>query len=134
MRIPLTARQSWPVGETIEPLPSLAVDLGWIVLYATRNAWPNAARVTVTIEYFDTDDSKWKPVVGFAANGGNAVDLRGNPVTESYAGTRKRHPETDQTLPYFRNVWPKLNAARLPQLRLRVNTTRAINSRIEVDW
>lgn len=134
MRVPLSPRRRWPAGETIVSLPVPAIDPpNWITLYASREAWPAGARVEIALELFDADDSKWKPVVGFTAEGGVAVDRNGNVLTESYAGTRKRDPLTNLPLSYFRHVWPLLTQTRLPQMRLRVNTTEQINTRIEVD-
>lgn len=133
MRIPLTPRRAWPAGETIVSLPRPTLDLGQIILYASRNSWPALAQVNIAIELLDQDDNVWKAVIGFQTVGGNLVDRNGNPITESYAGTRKR-TEHGQTLPFFRHVWPHLQQTLFPQLRLRVNTTHPINSLIEVDW
>lgn len=104
------------------------------MLYAARNAWPVGAIVEVALEFFDTDDSQWKPVIGFTAEGGVKLDRHGNVLTESYAGARKRDPRTNLPLGYFRSVWPLLTQTRLPQLRLRVNATEQINTSIEVEW
>ena len=134
MREALTNRRLWTSGETIIPLKIPLSDLGVIGLYATHNAWPLGSVVGIALQFFDTDDSEWKTLVGFTALGSATVDRKGNPVTEHGAVTRKRHPVTSQTLPYFRHVWPKRTRTRLPQLRLRVSTTHAIDSRIEVDW
>lgn len=135
MRVPLTLQQSWPAGETIVPLPVPAIDPpGWIMLYASRNAWHAAARVEIALEFLDADDSKWKPIAQINTVGGTIRDRAGNIMPDSYAGSRKRDPLTNLAVPYFRHTWPRDQNTRIPTVRLRVNTTRAINSRIELDW
>lgn len=135
MRVPITLQQTWPIGETIISLPvPLADPPGWIMLYASRNSWPVAARVEIALEFFDNDDSKWKPIVQINTVGGTIRDRHGNIIPDSYAGSRKRDPNTNLAVPYFRHTWPRDLITRIPNTRLRVNTTRVINSLIELDW
>lgn len=109
MREALTNRRLWTSGETIIPLKIPLSDLGVIGLYATHNAWPLGSVVGIALQFFDTDDSEWKTLVGFTALGSATVDRKGNPVTEHGAVTRKRHPVTNQTLPYFQS-WSRSRA------------------------
>lgn len=136
MRIPLTPRRRWPAGETIVPLPVPVMDPpGWVNLYASRNAWPAAAIVYIGLEFFDADDSLWKAIAPIHTVGGVLTDERtGAVLTHSMGGSRKRHPVTHLSAPYFRHTWPHDDRTRIPTLRLKFVTTHAINSLIEVDW
>lgn len=136
MRIPLSPRRRWPAGETIVSLPVPAIDPpSWVYLYASRNAWPVAARVYIGLEFFDADDSQWKAVVPIYAVGGVLTDDRtGVVLTHSMGGSRKRNPFNGLSAPYFRHTWPLDDRTRIPSLQLKVVTTHTINSLIEVDW
>lgn len=135
MRVPLTLRQSWPAQETIVPLAVPVIDPpGWVRLYASRNAWHPEAMIYIALEFLDADDDQWKALVPIHTHGGIKLDRRGNLMTHSIGETRKYNPLNGLSAPYFRHTWPRDERTRIPTLRLRVITTRAINSLIEVDW
>lgn len=136
MRVPLTTRQAWPARETIVALRAPAIDPpGWIHLYASRNAWPADAVVYIGLEFFDADDSQWKAIVPIYTVGGVLKDTRtGVVLTHSMGGSRKFNPRNGISAPYFRHTWPLDDVARIPPLHLKVVTTHAINSLIEVGW
>ena len=107
---------------------------GWVHLFATREAWPLAAVVEISLDYFNADINDWQILTRITALGSKVSDRHGNPVTEFSSGSRKRDPRTNLPLPFFRHVWPHDQSTRLPNLQLRVNTNLAINTRIAVDW
>lgn len=136
MRVPLTPRRAWPAGETIVSLPVPIMDPpSWVRLYASRNAWHPDAIVHIALEFYDADDQSYKNIAVIDTVGGVLRNDRTGAVhTFSMGGTRKLNPFNGMSAPYFRHTWPLDVQARIPPVRLKVKTTHAINSLIEVDW